>query len=130
MHLSVAPGALLTEVRVPPPAHGRRLATYRKVRRRDAIDFPQLGLAVVLEATEVVTSIAAVLGALLPEPRVVKGLEAALGTRLEDDVIEALVAQTAKQAHAQVSIHGSPEWRKEVAGVEMRRALREVRAAL
>jgi 4-hydroxybenzoyl-CoA reductase subunit beta len=126
-HVIVPPSALLVSIRVPAPSRGRRLATYRKVRTRDAIDFPQLGLAVVVHVDDVVLQIAGVLGAILPEPRVLS-LDAAVGTRLDDDVIDALAATTAKQARPQTSIHGEKDWRREVAGVEMRRALREIRS--
>lgn len=127
-HLSMPPSALLVSITIP-PAKGRRIATYRKVRTRDAIDFPQLGLAVVVEAGDAITSIAAVLGAILPEPKVIP-MDAGIGTRLEDPVVEALVAATVKAARPQTSIHGDKDWRREVAGVEMRRALLEIREQL
>jgi len=134
-HLAAPRSALLTAIRIPAPARGRRLAVYRKVRRRGAIDFPQLGVAVALEvgppgAAERVIGFAAVLGALMPQPRLLKRVELAVGTRLEDDVITRVAAEAAVQAHAQESIHGSPAWRKEVTAVEMRRALEAVRAGL
>jgi hypothetical protein len=46
-HLKIEPGELLTEVVVPRPAAGT-VGSYSKLRTRDAIDFPQLGLAVSL----------------------------------------------------------------------------------
>jgi 4-hydroxybenzoyl-CoA reductase subunit beta len=133
MHLTVPRSSLLTEIRVPGPALGRRLAGYRKVRRRGAIDFPQLGVAVAIEvgdAAERIVGFTAVLGALMPQPRILKHVDFVLGTRLEPDVIEGVAAQAAEQAHAQESVHGSPEWRKRVAGIEMKRALEGFRDQL
>ena len=124
-HVTVSPSALLVSIRIPAPPH-RRIALYRKVRAREAIDFPQLGLGVVAHVDDVVVELVGVLGAVMPEPRVLD-LSAAHGTQLEDDVIDALAAATAKAARPQTSIHSEKDWRKEVAGVEMRRALREIR---
>ncbi|MEZ4585429.1 MAG: FAD binding domain-containing protein [Gemmatimonadales bacterium] len=132
-HHTVSRSALLTAIRIPAPMGGRRLAAYRKVRRRGAIDFPQLGVAVTLEVgppdAERVVRFAAVLGALMPQPRLLTGVEFVVGTRLEDAIIARVAARAAEQAHAQESIHGSPEWRKDMAGVEMRRALEAIRAS-
>lgn len=123
-HCRTPRSALLTRIRIPAAA-GRRTAVYRKVRRREAIDFPQLGVAAVQErdAAGLTTALTVVLGALMPEPRLVKQLDFALGVPLDGAVIDRIAAAAAQQAHAQESIHGSPDWRKAMAGVETRRAL-------
>lgn len=130
-HCHTPPSALLTRIRVPAP-RGLRRATYRKVRRRAAIDFPQLGVAVALEQDEVgrTASLVVVLGALMPEPRLVKQLDFALGRGLDDTVIDRVAAVAAEQAHPQESIHGSSDWRKEVTAVETRRALHSLRVPI
>jgi len=116
--------ALVLGVRIPPRAPGHR-GVYRKVRAREAIDFPQLGLAVCASFSDegVVTHLSAAMTALLPRPKVVERLKVAIGTKLEDAVIDKLSQAAWQQCKPQASIHGSPEWRREMARVEMRRAL-------
>jgi len=46
-HLTKAPDEIITEVAVPP--QGGLQATYTKLRRRESIDFPILGVAAVIE---------------------------------------------------------------------------------
>lgn len=123
-HCQAPASALLTRVRIP-RARGERRAVYRKVRRRGAIDFPQLGVAAVIERDGggTTSALCLVLGALMPEPRIVKHLEFAVGVKLDQAVIDRVADEASAQAHAQTSVHGSEEWRKELAGIETRRAL-------
>jgi 4-hydroxybenzoyl-CoA reductase subunit beta len=127
-HLRLPPGALLTHVVLPPVAAGTR-SVYRKVRSRAAIDFPQLGVAArgVLDPDGVCTDLAVVLGALLPQPRVVRHTDVAVGTRLDDTVIEAVAEHAFKQARPQSQVHGDPDWRREQVRVNVRRALHSLR---
>jgi len=95
------------------------------------VDFPQLGLAVLGAFTGdgTCTDLTAVVSAVLPKPQRLKRMEAAVGTHLEDDVIEAIAEQAFRQVHPQTSIHGDPAWRRQMARVEMRRALQALRAS-
>jgi len=125
---SVPDTALLTEVLIPPPPSGHR-SVYRKVRQREAIDFPQLGVGIAASfEEEVCTSLRVVVGALMPKPRVLKGMEAGVGVLWED----ALIAQLAQEAYSQVrpqrNVHGDPGWRRHLARVEVERGLRSLRA--
>jgi 4-hydroxybenzoyl-CoA reductase subunit beta len=124
---SIDPHTLITAIEIPPQGAGHR-SVYRKVRARNAIDFPQLGLAVVatFDGTRC-TALSAVINAIMPKPKVLKKLEAAVGTELPDDVIKALGAAAFKQTRPQTSIHGDPAWRKHMARVEMQRALKALR---
>ena len=64
----LAPGELVTEVRVPAPPPGSR-ATYEKFRLRQAIDFPLVSVACALQLTDgVVSQARVVLGAAAPMP--------------------------------------------------------------
>ncbi|MBW2257434.1 MAG: hypothetical protein JRI25_22940 [Deltaproteobacteria bacterium] len=83
------PRCLVVAIRIPPRKPGHR-STYRKVRARRAVDFPQLGLAVVgaFSGDGTCTDLTAVVSAVLPKPQRLKRMEAAVGTHLEDDVIE------------------------------------------
>jgi len=122
------PRCLVTAIRIPPRKPGHR-STYRKVRARRAVDFPQLGLAVVgaFDTAGICTDLTAVVSAVLPKPQRLKRLEPAVGSRLEDGVVEEIAEQAYRQVHPQTSIHGDPAWRRHMARVEMRRALQVLR---
>jgi 4-hydroxybenzoyl-CoA reductase subunit beta len=126
-NLTLPAGALLTEVVVPAPAAGHR-STYRKVRARAAVDFPQLGVAVVGAFDgDRCAQLDVVLGAMLPFPKPVEGLGFAVGEVLDHDRIEQIADQAFKQARPQPQIHGDPAWRRHLVRVETRRALQELR---
>jgi 4-hydroxybenzoyl-CoA reductase subunit beta len=119
--------ALLTAIIVPAPPAGHR-SIYRKVRTRAAVDFPQLGVAIAgaFEGDRV-TALSACVGAVLPKPRVLKGFDQAVGKALDDATIESLAQEAFKQVRPQRNIHGDPAWRRHMVGVEVRRALQELR---
>lgn len=122
-HRTVRDEALLTEVVVPRPGPGHR-SVYRKVRARGAVDYPQLSIA--LAATfdgDVCTSLSAVLGAMMPQPKVLKGADAVVGAPIAEPVAEAFAERVYKQARPQPQIHGDPEWRRHLARVEAKRGL-------
>ena len=112
--LKVPRTALLEAIRVPIPADGHR-STYRKVRTRAAVDYPQLSVAVAARFDGAAcTDLRIVLGALLPSPRVL-------------ETLDALADRVRRFARPQRSIHGDPAWRRHLAGVEARRALSYIR---
>jgi 4-hydroxybenzoyl-CoA reductase subunit beta len=124
---SLSPESLLRAIRIPPRPSGHR-STYRKVRARGAVDFPQLGIG--LSAAfdgHRLTQLTAVVGALLPKPRVLRNLESAVGTALDDATIAALAEEAFKQTRPQRNVHGDPAWRRHMVRVEMRRGLEELR---
>jgi len=125
---SLDPATLVTQIIVPPQPEGHR-SVYHKVRARGAVDFPQLGLALAGDFAEdgTVRSLVGVVTAVLPKPRFLRKLDSAVGTRLEDEVIDDLAEIVRRQTHPQASAHGAPAWRKHMAGVEMRRGLLELR---
>ena len=119
--------SLVTAILVPPRRSGHR-STYRKVRSRAAVDYPQLGVAVVAAFDGgTCSALDVVLGAMLPHPKAVDGLDFAVGTPLDDAVIERVAEAAFKQARPQSQIHGEPSWRRHMARVETRRALEAVR---
>lgn len=119
--------ALLTAVVVPPRPAGHR-STYRKVRARQAIDFPQLGVAVAAGFDgDRLGSLAVVIGAMLPHPKRLEHDDVA-GRVLDDALIEHVAERAYKQVRPQPQVHGDPSWRRELARVETRRALQELRA--
>ncbi len=122
-HLAVEKGELLTEIVVPLPGDGFR-GSYTKLRTRDSIDFPQLGLAVCGTwegATP--TALEIVVGAVSPQPKPVRGLDAFLGRTLDAAAIDAVADLVHKQTRPQGSVHGDTAWRRQMAAVFTRRAL-------
>jgi len=130
-HLKLHPGELLTEIIVPLPPSGYR-STYRKVRTRDSIDFPQLGLAIggVFEGTgeaAVARSLDIVVGAINPQPRPIRKLESFLNQPLTDARIQALSEVVYKRSRPVAAVHGEPRWRRTMAAISTRRAMVELR---
>ena len=125
--LAVGEGDLLTSVVVPAP---RGPSVFRKVRRRASIDFPQLnvGLSLAIEDGRV-ADLRVVVGAVMPAPKPVRGVEEAVGGRLEDAVIEALAASAQKSIRPQRTVQGDVGWRRQMVGVEVRRGLVALRRA-
>ena len=128
-HLAITPGELLTHVRIPKPA-GEFRGTYKKLRRRDSIDFPQLGVAVLLRLDgDAVAALDIVVGAVNPQPKPIRKLEPFIGQPLTDEAIDAIGALVEKQTRPQTSITGDPGWRRSMAGIFAARALRKLRDA-
>jgi len=123
---NVSRQSLLEAIHIPAPGPGHR-STYRKVRSRKAVDFPQLGVAVVAEFDgEVCTALEIVLGALLPSPRRLTRLDSAIGVPWTDAILDGIAERVRKFARPMRSIHGDPSWRRHLAGVETGRALRQI----
>ncbi|HUG40388.1 MAG TPA: FAD binding domain-containing protein [Longimicrobiales bacterium] len=120
---------ILLRVRVPVPGADTRTA-FRKVRQRNAIDFPLLNLAVACEmdADERVVAVRLVVSALGSRPRAVSGLdEIAAGRRLDAEVVDAIAAKAYQQCRPLTNIIVDPEWRRAMVPVHVRRALRQLR---
>ena len=123
------PDEVLVGVRIPLPPAGTRMA-FRKLRQRNAIDFPLLNLAVAceLDGDERVVAMRLVVSALGSRPRVVSGLdEVARGRALDDDVIEAVAEKAHQQCRPLTNIIVDPEWRRAMVPVHVRRMLGELR---
>jgi len=122
-HLRIAKGELLTAVRIPLPPAGAR-GSYQKLRTRDSIDFPQLGLAI--QGTwegDVPTALEIVVGAVNPQPKPVRGLDPFLGRPMDTEAVEAVADLVYKQTRPQGSTHGDVNWRRQMAAVHTRRGL-------
>lgn len=122
------PDELVTRIRVPLPPPGRRSA-FRKLRQRNAIDFPLLNVAVAgeFEEDDVVRDLRIVVSALGSRPRLLTGLEPiAAGKALSDDVIEGVAQRAFQQCHPLANIVMDPEWRRAMVPVQVRRALEEL----
>lgn len=122
------PDELVTRIQVPLPPPGRRSA-FRKLRQRNAIDFPLLNVAVAgeFEEDDVVRDLRIVVSALGSRPRLLTGLEPiAAGKALSDDVIEGVAQRAFQQCHPLANIVMDPEWRRAMVPVQVRRALEEL----
>jgi len=127
-HLKLEKGELLTRVRIPKPAAGFK-GRYQKLRMRGAIDFPQIGVAVIGTFDgPAPTSLEIVVGAANPQPKPIKGLDAFLGKPLDEAAIDAIAALVHKRTRPQEAIQGDPGWRRHMASVFTRRALSEMAA--
>jgi 4-hydroxybenzoyl-CoA reductase subunit beta len=119
---------ILTAIHIP-PANGLR-ATYRKLRRRDSIDFPILGVAAAVRTAKdgTVDKARIVLTAVESAPVVAADAEALLvGRKLDDDVIEEAAALAYRPAKPLDNTDLTHAYRKKMAKVEVVRALRELR---
>jgi len=123
------PDQLLVRVRIPLPAPGLRTA-YRKLRQRNSIDFPLLSIALAADLADdgTVNAMSLVVSALGSRPRVVSGLDRVAQGKPLADVTDAVARQAHKQCHPLENIIVSPEWRRAMVPVYVRRALREIGA--
>jgi len=122
---------ILTAIHVAPlkGPNGMR-ATYLKLRRRDSIDFPILGVAVALQTAKdgTVTKARIVLTAVESAPVEAEKAEALLvGKKLTDDLIEEAAALAYRPAKPLDNTDLSYPYRKKMAKVYVARALRELR---
>ncbi len=126
-YLRKRPHELLTGLLLPKPNGWR--ATYLKLRRRGAFDFPVLGVAVCLEFEgRTVTSAKIYLNAVSMSPlEVVEAQKAVTGQELNDRSIaaagDAAFVAAKPMDNADFHLH----WRKEMARVYVKRALDELR---
>jgi 4-hydroxybenzoyl-CoA reductase subunit beta len=121
----LAPGELVTRVRIPLPPVGLRTG-YAKLRQRKSIDFPLLTVAVAarVDDHERVLALRGVVTALGSRPKELTGWEElALGERLQSSVVEALAERAHEQCHPLENITVDPEWRRAMVPVFVRRAL-------
>ena len=133
---ALQPDELLTHVIVPPPQPGLHSA-YAKLRPRDSIDFPRLGVAVAfvvrggegaaaLSGEAVVSDLRVAVTALAAVPQALRRVgEIAEGKVPGDELWAAVAAEAHGQCHPLTNIDGDPAWRREMVTVFTRRALRE-----
>lgn len=121
------PAELVVAIRIPLPGPGLRTA-FRKLRQRNAIDFPLLNVAVAAYMEgEVVRDMRLVVSALGSRPRAVTGLDdIAGGQALTDAAVDAVAQRAFQQCHPLTNIIVDPDWRRAMVVVEVRRALQEL----
>jgi 4-hydroxybenzoyl-CoA reductase subunit beta len=127
-YLTKRPEELLVRVEVP-ALDGTR-ATYRKLRRRGAFDFPVLGVAAWarFDAQGRVAETRLVLGAVGSYPKAsAEAVSLLTGQPLSDDVIDRAALAAARPAKPLDNTDFTIGWRKDMVPVFIRRALEDLR---
>jgi 4-hydroxybenzoyl-CoA reductase subunit beta len=137
-YMNKRPDELLLDIRLP-ATNGWR-ASYQKLRRRGAFDFPVLGVAayVVLDQTSAgeasaspVTDAKIVLGGIAPSPvQVNEAAQTLIGKPLNDDQINAAAEAAYVKARPLDNTDFVYQWRKQMARQYTIRALQELQAGL
>ena len=136
-YLQKRPDELLADIHLP-PANGWR-ASYQKLRRRGAFDFPVLGVAAFVKyetangalpdgrASEMVTDARIVLGGIAPSPvQVGDAAQALIGRQFNDEQIQAAAEAAYIKARPLDNTDFVYQWRKQMARQYTLRALREL----
>jgi 4-hydroxybenzoyl-CoA reductase subunit beta len=126
-YVTKRPDELLTDVILPAPNGWR--ASYRKLRRRGAFDFPVLSVgAAVWRDASTVTAVRLVLGGVASAPLRLLAAEAALvGKPLDEDAIADASAAAAGPSRPMDNTDFSVLWRKEMTSRFVARALEDLR---
>ena len=120
---------LLSEIFVPLPKANTCMA-YTKLRTRAAIDYPELGVAVLAELNDdqTIARTDICITALGARPIHVKRLDALYqGQTLDDSTIDALAQAALKRCKPLTNIASDPSYRREMIAVYVRRAFRLAR---
>lgn len=125
---ALQPGEILSEVRVPPPPPAGG-SSYQKLRLRESIDFPLVGAAVALSLQAgdgAIQEARIFLTAVGSGPVRAPGAEEVLkGKPLSEDVLERAGEEAIRVAHPVANMPTSPDYRKKMAAVFVKRAARE-----
>ncbi len=126
-YLTKHPDEILTDVRL--PAANAWDAVYWKLRRRDAFDFPVLGVAAYVHWDgSRVADARIVLGAVASYPfEIAEAAEAVVGTELEDDAIRAAADAAFKPSKPMDNADFGLAWRKHMTREYVKGALEELR---
>ena len=120
------PDELLVDIQLP-PTNGWR-ASYQKLRRRGAFDFPVLGVAawIKMDATTV-TDAKVILGAIAPSPiQINDAANILIGKPLTDEQVDAAAEAAYIKARPLDNTDFVYQWRKQMARQYTLRALREL----
>jgi len=125
-YLRKRPDELLVDIQLP-PTNGWR-ASYQKLRRRGAFDFPVLGVASWISTeSDAVTDARIVLGGIAPSPVEIKEAATALiGKPLTDEPIQAAAEAAYVKARPLDNTDFVYQWRKQMARQYTLRALRDL----
>lgn len=123
--LTRRPDEIMTDIVIPP--QNGAVSTYWKLRRRDAFDFPVLGVAARVKMNGTVEAADIILNAVGPAPIRCTEAEAALiGQELGADTIEEARALATRAAKPLDNTDHMPSYRKKMIRVYVKRALEEL----
>lgn len=129
---TLAPGQLITEIRIPPAAPHSGGA-YLKLRQRQSVDYPLLGVAAYVAADPaggVCREAALALTGVDRAPVVVDEASRLCGGKPTDEAIRTVAACARRRAHAINNVCGIPvRYRREMVNVYAESALRQALAA-
>ena len=128
-YLHKRPDELLVDIQLPPTKGWR--ASYRKLRRRGAFDFPVLGVAAwaKFDAMGKVAEAKLVLGGIAPSPIEVKeAAQKLIGQDLNEEQIQAAAEETYIKARPLDNTDFVMNWRKQMTREYTLRALRDLQA--
>jgi 4-hydroxybenzoyl-CoA reductase subunit beta len=125
-YLTLAPGEILAEVLLPPLPAVR--AVYLKLRRRGTFDFPALGVAAAIRAEPggVCQAARIVLGAVTSRPLEMPQAGQLVGQPLTAQAIAAVADSLTRQARPLHLADFTHSYRKQMVGVYVNRALRQL----
>ncbi|MFQ5992892.1 MAG: FAD binding domain-containing protein [Nitrospiraceae bacterium] len=127
---SLEPAEILAEIKIPQMPEGSQ-AAYLKYSSLSANDWPCLGVAALLSLTgNRCNELRLALGGLSSTPLLVQGLEFTQGQPLDDGLLEKIVGVVDQQISPTSDLRGSEWYKRKVARVFVRRAIREVEKRL
>jgi 4-hydroxybenzoyl-CoA reductase subunit beta len=119
---------ILTEVRLPPLPENAALS-YQKLRLRDTVDFPLLGVAVFPQVDpkdKCCREVRLVLGAIGPAPLVVPAAHGLMhGRRISSKLIDKVSSAARKMAHPVDNTASSPAYRRKMIPLFIKKAFNE-----
>ncbi len=125
--IALEPGEIMTAIHLPPP-RPRSGAAYLKLRQRQSLEYPLLGVAaaVTLAADGTCESAAVVLTGVDRRPIVVEAARSLIGQVIADSALERVAQAASKSAHPVKNAFGySPGYRTRVIKPFVVRAVRE-----
>ncbi len=122
--LTLGPADVVVAVHLPPSAPRQRSA-YDKWAVRKAVDFPlvSVGMVCSLDDHDRLASLRVATGVLGPRPKLIDGLDAFLGQRIDPRLAEAVSDQVARRSKPLPNVLIEPGHRRRVLGVLVRRQL-------
>lgn len=118
------PDELMRGVIVPRESFQWRSA-YIKLRRRDSIDFPMLGVAAALDVDRegVCRGARIILGAITSSPMTIDEASSLVGMRIDANLVARVAASAAQRSHPLDNADGSGWYRKQMTKAYVKRAL-------
>lgn len=118
---------IVTSIRVPASSAGWS-GTYKKLRLRQSIDYPLAGVAVTMRKDSIGICLEArvAVNAVNPAPQLVKAAELMQGQRYDAELVERVANDAIRTGKPLRTSASTPEYRRKMIRVFVRRALREV----